>query len=421
MFQSDYRREMDRLAPSRPAMEKLEGLLAEGPAEGKRPRRRLGRRAALALALCGALTATALAAGPSVWEGLTHRLGDFAPYMTAAQGTAAEQGVEVALVGSISDGYVSKVYFTVTDRTGGRFNSHTAISARLDGALSGAAGSLGCQVLEFDQAAGRLLVEAGATGLSGDAPVTLEVSGIDPGFRRVQEARFRPPASGQALDTETTAEGDVVLKAGQTPQNSPDTADFSISSMGFDGQGRFHIRLTMAEGFTGDGLLAVPYDAGNEQMGSTLERIAVDGGMDCVVGGITPADAADMAYIRVYGTYRGPEAPIEGTWSLPVALEPAEARTLTLERELGNFRVGLVELSPLSVAVSYDRLHGEPGFLSSLQVTRKDGTQAALEMKMGSAGGADGLDAYSLWLFTQPVELDDIASITIRGETIPLS
>ena len=58
MFQSDYRREMDRLAPSRPAMEKLEGLLAEGPAEEKRPRRRLGPRAALALALCGALTAT---------------------------------------------------------------------------------------------------------------------------------------------------------------------------------------------------------------------------------------------------------------------------------------------------------------------------------------------------------------------------
>ena len=75
-------------------------------------------------------------------------------------------------------------------------------------------------MLEFDQAAGRLLVEAGATGLSGDAPVTLEVSGIDPGFRRVQEARFQPPASGQALDTETTAEGDVVLKAGQTPQTA---------------------------------------------------------------------------------------------------------------------------------------------------------------------------------------------------------
>lgn len=79
MFQSDYRREMDRLAPSRPAMEKLERLLAEGLAEGKRPRRRLGRRAALALALCGALTATALAAGPSIRQALSAHLGSFAP------------------------------------------------------------------------------------------------------------------------------------------------------------------------------------------------------------------------------------------------------------------------------------------------------------------------------------------------------
>lgn len=78
MFQSDYRREMDRLAPSRPAMEKLEGLLAAEPAAG-RPRRRLGRRAALALALCGALTATALAAGPSIRQALSAHLGSFAP------------------------------------------------------------------------------------------------------------------------------------------------------------------------------------------------------------------------------------------------------------------------------------------------------------------------------------------------------
>ena len=37
MFQSDYRREMDRLAPSRPAMEKLEGRARQrgkGPGGG---------------------------------------------------------------------------------------------------------------------------------------------------------------------------------------------------------------------------------------------------------------------------------------------------------------------------------------------------------------------------------------------------
>ena len=39
--------------------------------------------------------------------------------------------------------------------------------------------------------------------------------------------------------------------------------------MGFDGEGRFHIRLAMAEGFSNSGLLALPYNAAGEQMGST--------------------------------------------------------------------------------------------------------------------------------------------------------
>ena len=78
MFQSDYRREMDSLAPSPAALERLEGLLAEGPA-AKRPRRRLGRRAVAVLALCGALTATALAAGPGLMDALEAHLGPFAP------------------------------------------------------------------------------------------------------------------------------------------------------------------------------------------------------------------------------------------------------------------------------------------------------------------------------------------------------
>ncbi|UQT49553.1 hypothetical protein M5E87_07100 [Flavonifractor plautii] len=83
--------------------------------------------------------------------------------------------------------------------------------------------------------------------------------------------------------------------------------------MGFDGQGRFHIRLAMAEGFDAGWLLAVPYDAAGEQMGSTLEQTAVDGGMDYVIGGVAPDDVADMASIRVYRAYRGPEAAIEGS------------------------------------------------------------------------------------------------------------
>ena len=64
MFQNDYRREMDGLRPSPAAVERLNRLLEEG-VPARRPRR-LGRRAAAALALCAALCVTAVAAGPSL-------------------------------------------------------------------------------------------------------------------------------------------------------------------------------------------------------------------------------------------------------------------------------------------------------------------------------------------------------------------
>ena len=61
----------------------------------------------------------------------------------------------------------------------------------------------------------------------------------------------------EPLETETTEDGDVVLKADQNPQTSPDTDVVCISSMGFDEEGNFHIRLAFAEGITGM-LLARP-------------------------------------------------------------------------------------------------------------------------------------------------------------------
>ena len=71
MFQNDYRREMDGLRPSPAAVERLNRLLEEGaPA---RRSRRLGRRAAAALALCAALCVTAVAAGPTLWDALEAR------------------------------------------------------------------------------------------------------------------------------------------------------------------------------------------------------------------------------------------------------------------------------------------------------------------------------------------------------------
>ena len=302
MFQNDYRREIDGLRPSPAAVERLNRMLEEG-APARRPRR-LGRRAAAALALCAALCVTAVAVGPSLWDALEARLGPYAPFAAEVEGETSGQGLRLELVKAVSDGYTARVYYTLTDETGDRLNGHTHVSGRLEVDGEGLTGSGGSQVVSYDAESRTLLLEASAKGLDTSRAVTLELTGVDPGERYIQGAYFQPPADARALDTDATGEGAVVLSPGQTPQTSPDTADFTISSMGFDGQGRFHIRLAMAEGFDAGWLLAVPYDAAGEQMGSTLEQTAVDGGMDYVIGGVAPDDVADMASIRVYGAYR---------------------------------------------------------------------------------------------------------------------
>ena len=48
MFQNDYRREIDGLRPSPAAVERLNRMLEEGA-----PARRMGRRAAAAVRVCG--------------------------------------------------------------------------------------------------------------------------------------------------------------------------------------------------------------------------------------------------------------------------------------------------------------------------------------------------------------------------------
>ena len=96
MFQNDYRREMDGLRPSPAAVERLNRLLEEG-APARRPRR-LGRRAAAALALCAALCVTAVAAGPTLWDALEARLGPYAPFAAEVEGETSGQGLRLELV-----------------------------------------------------------------------------------------------------------------------------------------------------------------------------------------------------------------------------------------------------------------------------------------------------------------------------------
>ena len=411
-FHEQLQRELETMGPDQAQLDRLVETLSRRQTVPQR--RRPVLRIAAALAVAAVLVVGAVAAGPAIWSVLTGKLGPFQEYLTTAQGTATAEGVEVALVGSLSDGYMTRVYFTATDQSGSRLNEYTRVSAQLKRTLSLGGG---CQVLSYDEVTGQLLVETSAEGLGEGADITLEVSCFDPGYRYIKNAYFQPPTLAQVLRTEPGAEGQLVLAAGQTPQASPDTTDFSISSMGFDAQGGFHIRLAMAQGFSNSALLALPYNAAGEQMGSTLETTAVPDGVDCLIGGIGPEDVAAMEVIRVYGAYRGPEEPVTGTWTLPVTLEPADQRVLPIDRAVGPYWLEQATISPLSVSIQWKRLDGQQGH-PPLQVTLCNGQQAGLGMTGGS-GGQDG--CYDFWLFTQPVELEDIASLTIAGETFPVS
>ena len=52
-------------------------------------------------------------------------------------------------------------------------------------------------------------------------------------------------------------------------------------------------------------------------------------------------------------------------------------------------------------------------------MTLSGGEPPALELQFSGVTG-DG-EAYSIWTFAQPVELDSIAALSILGEAIPLS
>ncbi len=108
--------------------------------------------------------------------------------------------------------------------------------------------STGNQVVSYDSESRTLLLEASAEGLDTSQAVTLDSPASTPASA-ISRRPLPASAEARALDTDTRGRGPWCSSPGQTPQTSPDTADFTISSMGFDGQGRFHIRLAMAEGF----------------------------------------------------------------------------------------------------------------------------------------------------------------------------
>lgn len=410
---TDIRRALEAVGPTPAQLKDLTDKLEaaqEAPA-----RRRPGRRAVVALALCAALMVTAVAAGPSMWNILAEYLGPYAPFAQEMEGTASDQGVRLELVSAVSDGYTAQIFYTITDEEVGRFNAdHTTVAASLEGTNLGGM-STGSRIVSYDADSNTLLMEVSATGIDTSQPLELVVEKIDPSSYMLWDSRFPAAVPEELLETETTEDGDVVLKAEQNPQTSPDTDVVRISSVGFDEEGNFHIRLAFAEGITGM-LLARPCGADGTPL-ANIQAAEVEGGMDCLV--VEDFDPANLAYIQVYGPYRGPEQAIEGEWTLPLEIEAAEQKVVQVDRTLEDgVYVDRVEVSGMNIAVFFQ---SEDVDWFTLWITDRSGETIGVPLNYMNRR-VNGTDtSCGLWSFETPMDLEDIASVTFLGETFPLT
>lgn len=419
MWKQEYKQELNAIGPNPEQMARLRWMVEQakqGLPETREPTHyRPGRKAVATVVLCAALAVSALAAGPSLWQTLEAHLGPYAPFAQEIEGTASDQGVRLELLSAVSDGYTAQIFYTITDEEGGRFNAdHTTVAASLEGTNLGGM-SMGSRIISYDADSNTMLMEASATGIDTSQPLELVVEEIDPASYMLWDSRFPTEVPEEPLKTETTENGDMVLKADQNPQTSPDTDMVRISSVGFDEEGNFHIRLAFTEGITGM-LLARPCGADGTPL-ANIQAAKVEGGMDCLV--VEDFDPADLAYIQVYGPYRGPEPAIEGEWTLPLEIEAAEQKVVQVERILEDgVYVDRVEVSGMNIAVFFQ---SEDVDWFTLWITDRAGEIIGVPLNYMNrcVNGTD--TSCGLWSFETPMDLEDIVSVTFLGDTFPLT
>lgn len=394
MFRTEYKREMDALEPSWEAMARLEGLTKGENVE--KPVKHFSRRAVIALALCAALAVTAVAAGPSVWSALSEHLGPFGAWVVPLTGSSTSAGVELEVVGVLSDGACARFYLTARDQRGGRLDRHTDAIFDLEGARS-----WGARCLAFDEESGTLLLELETLGLSGETPLTLTGGTLIPNSYRV------------SVEPEPADD----LESLRTYENLP---GFSTST-GFDKENQFHLRVKLDEGYSmsARSAVSVTFSDGSIWVADAEQVSHLPDGQDLRLEGITRENWEEVEKIRLATSYTGPLEPIEGDWSL--TLDPAAAETWSTGADFSLERPGVtvtqVQLSPLGAVATYtgaeDALAAE-----DLRVETSEGETLAWGAFTSWNWGGEGT---AIWRYETPVEPEDIASITLMDETFPVT
>ncbi len=350
------------LAPVRLSEARRAAILAA--AGGAGARRRGGRpwRVCLtAAALCAALAVTAVAASPSLREALAHMLGGFEPYAQEVEGVAAtDQGIRLRVVRALADENGGTVYLEAEDLTGDRLSGESVLG--------------GNSCLAYDSQSRTALfaetfraVEMDLGLVDGEKTMNLEYSWLLPAVKNVGQTPLPwKLVTGERLDTLTLAAEDcqwgssapraenTVLAPEQTPAEL-DTGLLSLSSMGFDDTGSFHIQLHLADGVNPNwygGLYTtcpeVDWDLKQiPELHTVFNRNGFTYYDICFVE-LTVEHFRQFHIGDLLGTVVVGE-PVEGNWMLSFPLELLPSRVITLEERLDGQIIEQITISATSV------------------------------------------------------------------------
>lgn len=482
---NEYRREMERIEPRPEELERLYQMIEGGTEMKTTKKLGGRMVAILVCAaLTVTVAAAAVAAVPAVREALQAYLGSFASYAQTIDGAVCtDQGIEVEVLSAMSDDLEARFYIAVRDVEGDRLDEYLQLNGTLvageakdpDGAFLGTAegfsivGGFSAGYFEFisyDPETKTALFSTRILYQDSSRPTgeaRLSISGMNTLQGEIYEHVSCAAVTGATLKSLPANESNTVvfspstvvgigytdavlpasqavLAPGQTPMSIEGTEDVRISSMGFASDGCFHIRLEFAEGmapalFKSDSgsnsmFYADLMDGGDDLKYYVCQERLVEGGMDILFPLIKAEDLEEVQgrQARIYGTYTRPGVEIEGSWSAQFQMEYYSSVTLDWTGELAGWQVRQVNVSPLSVTMSTDSAETSGGLRVPIYAVKKDGSTVAAEPSTShytnvgaQSEEKEGWEAFATWKFEEPVDVEDIVSITLGDEVIPVN
>ena len=443
MFEHDYRKKFDEIIPDRSLVEQTRSRMRE-VLSGERARpRRLTRRGLVAVAAAAALTVSALAAGPTIWQAIQNDLGSRAPYATEVEAACEDQGIRIEGVRALADGRMVRVYFTARDLDGNRLDETTQISDSLmrTDRDTWPYSSYSVRQLSYDPDSRTCLFVLTATGWESvpeGATLCLDVERLLGGYQslsqRISASSEHAGITEKLLPSTQTQDGSTVL----LPQPELESAaaagePFSIVAAGFAADGNLHVRVRPAISTVWKNIIVcatILNDAG-AGVGRDLEQITpVEGDLDYCLEGFGPEQMSRLTKVEMLVEYSTLSKPVEGDWTIEIPLQTVASERFSIFLALpadhaseGSVMAESLELSPLSLTLvcDQDSMYLEDG--KHLRYITLDKFTPTVILKDGTVlttTYADGNSWWATWAFDRPIDPDQVVSITINGQTIPL-